>query len=1028
MEDGVRIVHRWQENAAIKAKSGAELQPASRPNSDGATSDGRVVVLTEEGIDFFSTTPYVPPRPAPATVNLVEPWTRPVYFPSRHKTLQPSFPRNERAGVWRSAIAFNKPDVVQAADAHVRHMLDCEIMKSNRWVLRYRVPVAGLRRRNKEMDCNVKREAQGRAKSGFSDDLKEAAIAAINMPAIKDHLHTEKPLSGLPLDSAESASLIPSATEQPKVLLSALNGSRSDIAFNNSPDASETSVRLPQPKSVSFAVDIETDQASMDDDEEEEKGCEGDDDDEEDENENASVHVDNGVIVYDDDQDLPRPAFSKATSSPTQSDNKLPSQRLSISEPSEMAKSSSFLSRLPADTDDDEEYFERRRLARAARENEESSLAMLPKQDEEVPVPNVEQQTSSRLVSRLTATSKQDDEQEDVDTVLLVKSKPKAAATDVPETKPISNSPKFVFPKHEEQVKPKPFASRDGLPVETARTGIPSASPSKAPSEPIKAPTITAGSLASNDAPKRFVFPKVEEDHKPKWVHSRSSNTSVHPASVEDKPSSVSSQPSIPFATSTPPAQTPKKGTNYETKASGGALDYEFLIRLRQDKLRAKGVVPSIADLDPDEVDDSAKKIFAKTMISGSAQRDSDPPCKSTLKAERESVSNQPPITVAMSTPPALTPKNTDSPPHDLTRRDDPASTRVPPDDDGGGPTPVVVAAASTPTVQPVDAPVSRFLNAFDVQRLQQEAAIPATVPAVAPDPPSDQTPSKKPPASAAPSTNTRSDDDDDDDKPTKKAFTLFKKPSTAAIPHPLHTSSAAAAYKSAPCVLRICDFQLHCDDGRGKPLKHFFPLDLRTVLASRARGADVVVHACTRRKGRGGTKLKKMAFAFAAAPDAQAWADELMRLVYDDSYAQATQTTVVVLTDKFDKGDAHKTVLKYMKPVWDVVDKPVDVRAVQFNEFSVVNVLGALDWTRVSNVVCVNTDFTPRLAQVLVRNQWSSGPLNLPCEADPVDAALAILKSMIGSSKKGIVHLTSLHPKRDENKLGAILKHAFKK
>ncbi|TPX46861.1 hypothetical protein SeLEV6574_g02996 [Synchytrium endobioticum] len=117
-------------------------------------------------------------------------------------------------------------------------------------------------------------------------------------------------------------------------------------------------------------------------------------------------------------------------------------------------------------------------------------------------------------------------------------------------------------------------------------------------------------------------------------------------------------------------------------------------------------------------------------------------------------------------------------------------------------------------------------------------------------------------------------------------------------------------------------------------------------------------------------------------------------RLVYVDYYPQATQTIVVVLTDKFDKGEARKTVLKYMKPVWDVVDKPVDVRAVQFNEFSVMNVLGALDWTRVSNVVCVNTDFTPRLAQLLVRDQWSSGPLNLPCEADPVESALAGLRT----------------------------------
>ncbi|TPX31285.1 hypothetical protein SeLEV6574_g08547, partial [Synchytrium endobioticum] len=57
MEDGVRLVHRWQENDAVNAKRGPEQQPATRPNFDGATSDCRMVVLTGEGIDFFSTAP-----------------------------------------------------------------------------------------------------------------------------------------------------------------------------------------------------------------------------------------------------------------------------------------------------------------------------------------------------------------------------------------------------------------------------------------------------------------------------------------------------------------------------------------------------------------------------------------------------------------------------------------------------------------------------------------------------------------------------------------------------------------------------------------------------------------------------------------------------------------------------------------------------------------------------------------------------------------------------------------------------------
>ena len=86
------------------------------------------------------------------------------------------------------------------------------------------------------------------------------------------------------------------------------------------------------------------------------------------------------------------------------------------------------------------------------------------------------------------------------------------------------------------------------------------------------------------------------------------------------------------------------------------------------------------------------------------------------------------------------------------------------------------------------------------------------------------------------------------------------------------------------------------------------------------------------------------------------------------------------------------------------------------------MNALAAYDWKKLAHIVLTNPEFTPRVQQLLVRNQKTQNPgmsvfssirifqsnsaltssdradkflclVLLPCEADPVDAALAILR-----------------------------------
>ncbi|KAI8820110.1 uncharacterized protein EV422DRAFT_506845 [Fimicolochytrium jonesii] len=224
---------------------------------------------------------------------------------------------------------------------------------------------------------------------------------------------------------------------------------------------------------------------------------------------------------------------------------------------------------------------------------------------------------------------------------------------------------------------------------------------------------------------------------------------------------------------------------------------------------------------------------------------------------------------------------------------------------------------------------------------------------------------------------------------------------------------NAMVTWKNAKLELKVVGIELHClEAGKNKQHKHFFPLELRRILSAVASGSDVVLHACTPRKGsKPGSKLKKITFTFTEKTKAAAWSEAIMGTVYGGAEPGAITKGVLVLVDKHEK-DAAKVVEKY---------------SVQFNEFSVSNTLATQDFSRLSNILILNNqDFTPRLQQVLVRNQYVAEPVALAVDgADPVDAALAVLRSNIGKGKAaaGAVYVTGVTLKREEGKVAGMFK-----
>ncbi|KAI8800139.1 hypothetical protein BJ742DRAFT_92433 [Cladochytrium replicatum] len=204
---------------------------------------------------------------------------------------------------------------------------------------------------------------------------------------------------------------------------------------------------------------------------------------------------------------------------------------------------------------------------------------------------------------------------------------------------------------------------------------------------------------------------------------------------------------------------------------------------------------------------------------------------------------------------------------------------------------------------------------------------------------------------------------------------------------------SGQVSMKGTKCEVRLEDSELHCIEGKGKPAKHFFPLELRRIVSAEHSGATTTLHACTPRKGgKSGSKLKKIVLQWTDESLAKGFAETLSKQVYGES-PSTLMRSVLVLVDKYD-GEAYgKLVTKYMKPVWDAVHKPCEIKTVQFNEFSVANALSVQNFKTVGNIICTNPEFMSKLMQVIVRNSYSTSPLNLPVEPDPVDSALTILR-----------------------------------
>ncbi|KAJ3397999.1 Dynein light chain roadblock-type 2 [Chytriomyces hyalinus] len=216
------------------------------------------------------------------------------------------------------------------------------------------------------------------------------------------------------------------------------------------------------------------------------------------------------------------------------------------------------------------------------------------------------------------------------------------------------------------------------------------------------------------------------------------------------------------------------------------------------------------------------------------------------------------------------------------------------------------------------------------------------------------------------------------------------------------------AVHEKSKCQLRLDNMQLACVDKKSN--KPVFPqLELRRIVKAEctAGKTDVKVYACVpREKGKSGSKFRELEFTLEGGPEkAKAWVEGLMKLVYGAvSPEKAISRKVLCLVDRFEK-EPPKLVEKYMKPVWSVVSKDVEIKLVQFSELSVSNAITDEEWHNISNVIVMSTEFAPKMLQILVRNGYADGPADLPVEADPVDAALTILKSCLGKTKSRQVH-----------------------
>ncbi|KAJ3181855.1 hypothetical protein HDU85_003370 [Gaertneriomyces sp. JEL0708] len=344
----------------------------------------------------------------------------------------------------------------------------------------------------------------------------------------------------------------------------------------------------------------------------------------------------------------------------------------------------------------------------------------------------------------------------------------------------------------------------------------------------------------------------------------------------------------------------------------------------------------------------------------------------------------------------------------------------------------ITVTADAAPEVAPTKVPGSKFLNARDLQTVNGIVPV-----ALLPTNVAETINSKADDASdAVPVTVENADLKEQSgasrksvaslaslfgSKPKDKDKAIGSRPSLASRGDPTPVSVvgeetklvASVIFNGAKTGVKVQGTELHCSDtkctlisltfvnpfavviGSSLARKNDFTVDLRRVVSVVAHGSEAVVHVCMPRKGnKAGSKFKKLTFQFDSKQSSIDWSEGLMNVVYKELPPESSSKGVLMLLDKFEGKDTVKLVEKYMKPLWEAISKPCEIKAVQFNEFSVSNVLSTLDFKKLGHIVCVNNvDFTPRLQQVLVRNGYVENPILISLEADPVDAALGILK-----------------------------------
>ncbi|KAJ3107061.1 hypothetical protein HDU97_005030 [Phlyctochytrium planicorne] len=156
---------------------------------------------------------------------------------------------------------------------------------------------------------------------------------------------------------------------------------------------------------------------------------------------------------------------------------------------------------------------------------------------------------------------------------------------------------------------------------------------------------------------------------------------------------------------------------------------------------------------------------------------------------------------------------------------------------------------------------------------------------------------------------------------PVSAASNVEKKaevaPKPAAIPQSI---SLKASMKGVKVDVKFENFELNCLE-KGKPAKHFFPVESRRIVkAQQDSDSEVTIFACvTRKKKMAGSKLKKLKFQLDDASQTKQFVEVIMNAVYGTTILEPHVTrNVLVLIDKFDNKDMAKQIEKHMKPILD--------------------------------------------------------------------------------------------------------------